>query len=75
MARTHRKLPPNPCLRRMRNLPHKREQALLIELLSDADLALDCPLKLGNRARLKAVPEPYDDHPISALGETKHLWR
>jgi hypothetical protein len=73
MARTYRNYPERTCLRNQRNKPHKREQALINELVTDD--AIDFILNLGNRARFKAPPEPYDDRPVAALAETKYLWR
>jgi hypothetical protein len=59
------------CLRNQRNRPHKVEQAMLQDLQDDLDILVN----LGNRALLHEVPEPYNDKPIAALSETKHLWK
>lgn len=67
MSRTYRTYHRKMSLRKQRNLPHKREQALLKDLVDDLDI------NLGNRAILKAPPEPWDDKPISALSECKRL--
>lgn len=59
------------CLKHQRNHPHKKEQALLRDLVGDE---FDFPVNLGNRALHKALPEPYDDKPVAALAETKPKW-
>lgn len=73
MSRTRRNYHEGMCLRNQSNLPHKREKALINELVTDD--CLDFIVNLGNRARCKATPEPYDDTPIAALGETKYIWK
>jgi hypothetical protein len=69
MSRTKRYYRPGMCLRSMKNRPHKVERSLL------RDIARDFGVNLGNRALLNAVPEPYDDICISALAETKYIWK
>jgi hypothetical protein len=69
MSRTIRAYHDGMCLRRQRNRPHKVEQSIL------RDLANDLGINLGNRALLKAPPEPYEDKPVAALSETKRLWK
>jgi hypothetical protein len=69
MSRTIRAYHSRMCLRSQRNRPHKVEQSLLKDLQHEFDI------NLGNRALLRAVPEPYDDVCVSALSETKHMWK
>lgn len=69
MSRTYRTYIPGMCLRHQRNRPHKVEQSML------QDIAIDLGINLGNRALLKAPPEPWDDKPVAALQETKRLWK
>lgn len=71
MSRTIRAYHDRMCLRRMKNRPHKVQQAMLRDLQDD----LDFPVYLGNRALFGKVPEPYDDICISALSETKQQWK
>jgi hypothetical protein len=74
MSRTNRAYHERMCLKKPSELGNKREQALLRELLKDTE-SYPFPISLGNRSLHRAIPEAWDDKPISALGETKHLWK
>lgn len=61
----------------MHNHPHKRTKAQLTELMCEDFDSLCRPLVWGhpNRNRFGKTPEPWDDIPVSALDETKHVWK
>lgn len=77
MARTIRAYHDRMCFRGMSNHPHKKLKAMLTELERELymELKVSYPVRLGNRCKLRAEPEPYDDIAISALSETKHIWK
>lgn len=75
MARTIRTYHDGMCLRTQSNHPHKKEQSILKDIVTDDSFDFDFNINLGNRALLKAVPEPYEDKAIAALYETKSIWK
>lgn len=69
MSRTIRTYHERMCLRKMSNHSHKRQKAMLLDIMEDYQI------NLGNRARNAATPEPYDDIPVSGLSENKQIWK
>ena len=69
MSKTKRHYHDHMCLRKMSNKPHKVEKAKMLDVNNEEQLPIN------NRPTTKEVPEPWNDKCVSALGETKYLWK
>lgn len=66
MSKTKRYYKDGMCLRSQKNKPQKVEKTMVKDVSKDAQV---------NIKNLNEVPEPWNDQCVSALGETKHIWK
>lgn len=74
MARTHRYYYEHQCLRSPKTTGMIRAREALLGLEDDL-LEVNASLSKANRIHGKYIVTAYDDIPVSALSETKQLWK